>query len=74
MLRTKTGARDLKRIQQFKYLGSVLNDKGTSEKEKNSDTALVKAAFNKREASLSKNLNLDLKKGWARPWCGPCRA
>ena len=64
-------------VEQEEYSSSIyesilINDTGTSEKDKISDIALTRDAFHQMEVLLSNSLKLELENGWEKFCCDPC--
>jgi len=54
--------KQLKNVDCFKYLGSMLTNNGRCTCEIKSRIAIAKAAFNKKENLFTRKLNLNLRK------------
>ena len=58
--------RELKEIDHFKYLGSVLTRDGYCTREIKMRIAIAKEAFNRKMLLITRNLNIELRKKFIR--------
>jgi hypothetical protein len=65
-LQIKVNNRELKEVDHFKYLGSVLTRDGYCTKEIKMRIVIVKEAFNRKISLLTSKLNIELKKKLVR--------
>ena len=65
-MQIKVNNRELKQVDHFKYLGSVLRSDGYCTREIKLTIAIAKEAFNKKISLLTSKLNIELKKKLVR--------
>ena len=65
-LQIKVSSRELKEVDHFKYLGSVLIIDGYCTREIKMRIAIAKEAFNRKMSLLTSKLNIELKKKLVR--------
>ena len=61
-MQIKVNNRELKEVDHFKYLGSVLTRDGYCTREINMRISIAKEAFNRKMPLLTSKLNIELKK------------
>ena len=61
-LQIKVNNRELKEVNHFKYLGSVLTRDGYCTREIKMRISIAKGSFNRKMSLLTSKLNIDLKK------------
>ena len=66
LLQIKVNNRELKEVDHFKYLGSVLTRDGYCTREIKMRIAIAKEAFNRKMSLLTSKLNIGLKKKLVR--------
>jgi len=62
LVKVMTDQKQLKNVDCFKYLGSMLTNDGRCTCEIKSRNAMAKAAFNKKRALFTSTLDLELRK------------
>ena len=60
-MQIKVDSRELKEVDHFKYLGSVLTRDGYCTREIKMRIAIAKEAFNRKISLLTYKLNIDLR-------------
>ena len=65
-MRTKIVNRELKEVDNFKYLVNVLTRDGYCTKETNTGISIAKEAFNRKISLLKSQLNIEFKKKLVR--------
>ena len=65
-LQSKVNNRELKEVDHFKYIGSVLTRDGYCTREIKMRIAIAKEAFNRKMSLLTCKLNIELKKKLVR--------